>query len=83
MPKIQCVVNQVHSSETKQAHSEMGPGCPILVRRIVVYMCEQGQCVIFDMRKLLMIALIDCSATTFESSQEDDNELNARVLLLV
>ena len=41
--------------------------------------CEQGQCVIFDMRKLLMIVPIDCSATTFGSSQEDDDEPNARV----
>jgi hypothetical protein len=34
---------------------------------------------IFDMRKSLMIAPIDCSATTVDSSQEFDDESDARV----
>ena len=61
----------------------MGPGCMILGWRIATCMCKQGQCVIFNMRKSLMIALIDCSATTFDLSQEDDDESNSRVSLLV
>ena len=62
---------------------EMGLGCPVLGRRIATRMCEQGQSVIFDMRKSLMIAPIDCIATTFGLSQEDDDEPDARVSLPV
>jgi hypothetical protein len=41
---------------------------------------NEGKFMIFDMRKSLMIAPIDCSETTFDSSHEDDgDESDARV----
>jgi len=35
---------------------------------------NEGKCMILDMRKSLTIASIDCSANTFDSSHEDDDD---------
>ncbi len=43
---------------------------------------NEDKCMIFDMRKSLGIASIDCRATTFDSSHDDDDnddEPDARV----